>query len=161
MTTEGNIQNTQQNIDFNGPSWVNRQFSHPERTIRLGTSFSGIGAIEYAFKRLGLNSRIMFAGDIDANCKKTYFANYDIEEASGVETSANYLGNMTLKAAGIPLTGYRAFLDDFSKKCPVVTAIHAVSENGTDTSISDAGNALDDYRKMQYYELFDDHDDFE
>ncbi len=89
------------------------------------------------------------------------WANYDIEEASGIETSANYLGNITLKAAGIPLTGYRAFLEDFSKKYPVVTAIHAVSENGTDTSISDAGNALDDYRKMQYYELFDDHDDFE
>ena len=81
MATERNIQNTQQNIDFDGPSWVNRQFSHPERTIRLGTSFSGIGAIEYAFKRLGLNSKIMFAGDIDANCKKTYFANYDIEES--------------------------------------------------------------------------------
>ena len=75
-----NIQNTQQNIDFDGPSWVDRQFSNPERLIRLGTSFSGIGAIEYAFKRLGLNSQIMFAGDIDANCKKTYFANYNISD---------------------------------------------------------------------------------
>ena len=26
----------------------------PERVVRLATSFSGIGAIEYAFKRLGL-----------------------------------------------------------------------------------------------------------
>ena len=55
-------------------------FSHPERTIRLATSFSGIGAIEYAFKRLGLKSEIVFAGDIDANCKKAYFANYPIKE---------------------------------------------------------------------------------
>ncbi len=74
------IQNTSSNIDTKGISWFERIFSHPERTIRLATSFSGIGAIEYAFKRLGLKSKIIFAGDIDKNCKKSYFANYEIEE---------------------------------------------------------------------------------
>lgn len=74
------IQNTIHNIDNEGLSWVLREFAHPERKIRIATSFSGIGAIEYAFKRLGLNSKIVFAGDIDANCKKSYFANYDIKE---------------------------------------------------------------------------------
>lgn len=78
--TTDNIQNTLANIDTEGLSWVERNFSHPERTIRLATSFSGIGAIEYAFKRLGLKSEIVFAGDIDANCKKAYFANYPIKE---------------------------------------------------------------------------------
>jgi DNA (cytosine-5)-methyltransferase 1 len=73
-------QNSQDNIDWEGESWVSKGFSHPERIIRLGTSFSGIGAIEYAFKRLHLNCKIEFAGDIDANCKKTYFANYNISE---------------------------------------------------------------------------------
>lgn len=73
-------QNSESNIDWKGLSWVDRDFSHPSRIIRLGTSFSGIGAIEYAFKRLHLNCQIMFAGDIDANCKKAYFANYPIEE---------------------------------------------------------------------------------
>jgi len=67
------IQNTSSNIDTKGISWVERIFSHPERTIRLATSFSGIGAIEYAFKRLGLKSKIIFAGDIDKNCKKAEF----------------------------------------------------------------------------------------
>lgn len=81
MTENISKQNTQDNIDFDGPLWVDRHFTHPERIIRLGTSFSGIGAIEYAFKRLGLNSKIVFAGDIDVNCKKTYFANYDIDES--------------------------------------------------------------------------------
>lgn len=74
------IQNTPLNIDNEGLSWVLREFSHPNRIVRLGTSFSGIGAIEYAFKRLGLRSKIVFAGDIDENCKKSYFANYDIKE---------------------------------------------------------------------------------
>ena len=74
------IQNTEQNIDTSGVSWIDKSFSHPERKIRVATSFSGIGAIEYAFKRLGLNHEIVFAGDIEPNCKKTYFANYIIKE---------------------------------------------------------------------------------
>lgn len=60
--------------------WTDREFSHPERKIRIATSFSGIGAIEYSFKRLGLRSEIQFAGDIDKNCKKEYFANYNIHD---------------------------------------------------------------------------------
>lgn len=73
------IQNTNANIDSK-TDWQSKLFSHPDRTIRLGTSFSGIGAIEHAFQRLGLNYKIQFAGDIDKNCKKAYFANYDIKE---------------------------------------------------------------------------------
>ncbi len=73
------IQNTKANIDSN-VDWRTLGFSHPERTIRLGTSFSGIGAIEQSFRRLGLNCQIQFAGDIDANVKKAYFANYSIKE---------------------------------------------------------------------------------
>ncbi len=72
------IQNSKANID--SADWQNSSFSHPERTIRLATSFSGIGAIEHAMHRLGLKCEIQFAGDIDANCKKAYFANYDIKE---------------------------------------------------------------------------------
>ena len=74
------IQNTKANIDNSGVNWQVKSFSHPERTIRLGTSFSGIGAIEHSFRRLGLNCEIQFAGDIDDNCKKAYFANYNITE---------------------------------------------------------------------------------
>ncbi len=60
--------------------WTNKNFSYPNRLIRLATTFSGVGAIEYAFKRLGLHHKIIFAGDIDDNCKKTYFENYNITE---------------------------------------------------------------------------------
>ena len=91
------------------------------------------------------------------------WANYDIEEQSGIETSANYLGNLTLKTAGIPLDPYRSFTDAFSEKYPVISAIHAADANGNDASIddTDADGSLSDYRKMQYYELFDDKDDYE
>ena len=73
------IQNTKANIDPSG-DWVTKEFSHPERTIRLATSFSGIGAIEHSFHRLGLKCKIQFAGDVDDDCRKAYFANYDISE---------------------------------------------------------------------------------
>lgn len=73
------IQNTQNNIDWEGLIWTEREFSHPERTIKLGTSFSGIGAIEHAFQRLGLKTDLLFAGDIDKNCQKAYLANYDLK----------------------------------------------------------------------------------
>lgn len=71
-----NIQETP--LDDEGLNWSLRQFESPDKTIRLATAFSGIGAIEYAFKRLGLNYKIVFAGDINDNCKASYFANYDI-----------------------------------------------------------------------------------
>ena len=75
------IQNTKNNIDSSGTDWRDIKFAFPKREIRLGTSFSGIGAIEHAFHRLGLKCKIQFAGDIDADCKKAYFANYDIDES--------------------------------------------------------------------------------
>ncbi|WP_304232483.1 DNA cytosine methyltransferase [Phocaeicola plebeius] len=69
-----------QNLFNNDPIWTEREFSHPNRIIRLGSLFSGIGAIEHALKRLNIKTVIQFASDIDINCKKSYFANYDISE---------------------------------------------------------------------------------
>lgn len=73
-------QNTEANIDHKGISWEKRQFSHPERAIRLATSFSGIGAPEHALQRLGFSHKIVFAGDIDDYCRQTYFANYEMSD---------------------------------------------------------------------------------
>ena len=73
-----NIKETE--IDDIGASWQNRKFKYPERTIRLATTFSGIGAIEYALRRLDLKYDIVFAGDINENCKKAYLSNYGLPE---------------------------------------------------------------------------------
>lgn len=104
-------QNCIENIDIDGISWVDRKFSYPERTIRIATSFSGIGAIEYAFHRLGLKSKIVFAGDIDANCKKTYFANYDIKEENWHTdihdfNAKPYRGKVDLFVGGAPCQAF-------------------------------------------------------
>ena len=60
--------------------WNEQPISHPDRTVRIGSVFSGIGAVEHAFQRLGIKHQIIFAGDIDPRCKQSYFANYSINE---------------------------------------------------------------------------------
>ena len=58
------VETTRGQFDITGISWIDRQFSHPERTIRIATSFSGISAPDMALKRLGLKTKIVFASDI-------------------------------------------------------------------------------------------------
>lgn len=60
--------------------WRLKSFSRPNAHIRLATVFSGIGAIEQAFHRLNLNHSIIFANDIDTHVKKSYLANYQLDE---------------------------------------------------------------------------------
>ena len=51
-----------------------------KNNLRIATVFSGIGAHEYALKRMGIPFETVFACDIDKFCKASYFANYDITE---------------------------------------------------------------------------------
>lgn len=109
MINNKEIQNTIYNIDTE--SWIEKKFSNPDITIRLATSFSGIGAIEYAFRRLGIKTEIVFAGDIDANCKKTYFANYNIKEEQWHKdihdfNAKPYKGKVDLFVGGAPCQAF-------------------------------------------------------
>lgn len=61
--------------------WTETEFEYPQKTIRVATLFSGIGAIEYAFKRLNLKTELIFASDIDKHVKESYFANYNINDS--------------------------------------------------------------------------------
>ena len=117
-----NIQNTIDNIDWNGPNWLDKIFEYPNRIIRIGTTFSGIGAIEHAFQRLNLNTDLLFAGDIEPNCKKAYFANYDLREEAWHTDIHNfdatpYNGIIDLFVGGAPcqafsMVGFRRGFED-------------------------------------------------
>lgn len=61
-------------------NWKSKKFKNSNAKIRLATMFSWIWAIEQALKRLNLNTEIVFASDIDPFVKKSYFANYEIDE---------------------------------------------------------------------------------
>lgn len=92
-------------------SWKDKPFCYPKRMIRLATCFSGIGAIEQAFKRLRLKHKIVFAGDIDEKCKKSYLANYDLDEAnwhSDVHNfdASKYLGKVDFLVGGAPCQAF-------------------------------------------------------
>lgn len=114
------VQEKYEIIDKNGEAdfeklsdedWKEKAFSHPERTVRLGTVFSGIGAIEHAFQRLKLNHKIVFAGDIDANCKKSYFANYEIDENDWFSDArefdaSKYAGKVDIIVGGAPCQAF-------------------------------------------------------
>ncbi|HJA93180.1 MAG TPA: LTA synthase family protein [Candidatus Eisenbergiella merdipullorum] len=83
------------------------------------------------------------------------WANYDIEEETGVETSANYLAAKTLTAAGVPLDGYFTYLSGLSETVPVISANHVTLSDGTFTNADDQSELLSDYQGYQYYRLFD------
>lgn len=91
--------------------WRNMEFSNPSKVLHIGTSFSGIGAIEHALKQLGVNYQIEFAGDIDDDCKKAYFANYQINEGnwhSDVHDfdASKYKGKIDLFVGGAPCQAF-------------------------------------------------------
>ena len=82
------------------------------------------------------------------------WANYDIEAASNVETSANYLGGHVLRAAGLPLYDYRNYLSQLEGQYPVLTAIRAENAQGISTPVKDVKSTLQDYMTLQYYNVF-------
>lgn len=107
---------------FSTLDWKNLEFSNTDAIVNIGTLFSGIGAIEHAFQRLGLKYKIQFAGDIDINCKKSYFANYEIEEEDWHNDvcsfdATKYKGKVDLVVGGAPcqafsMVGKRKGFDD-------------------------------------------------
>ncbi|WP_462267779.1 DNA cytosine methyltransferase [Mucilaginibacter sp.] len=102
--------------------WINRVFSNPAATVKIGTLFSGIGAIETAFKRLKLNHKIIFAGDIDPHVKKSYLSNYPLNEEDWHNdvtkfNAEKYKGKIDLLVGGSPcqafsMVGKRLGLED-------------------------------------------------
>jgi DNA (cytosine-5)-methyltransferase 1 len=104
------IQNTPYNLDMES-DWRLKEFSNPSRVLHVGTSFSGIGAIEHSLKQLGINYKIEFAGDIDEDCKKAYFANYEVKEDqwhSDVHDfdATRYKGQIDLFVGGAPCQAF-------------------------------------------------------
>lgn len=107
-------------IDWYDQSWNERVFSHPERTIRVGTAFSGIGAPEMALDLLGVKHEIVFACDINKAAKKSYLANYNVrdwwDDVKELDAT-RYTGMIDLFVAGVccqpwSLSGKLKGLDD-------------------------------------------------
>lgn len=102
--------------------WREKKFSNPNATIRIGTMFSGIGAIEHSLKRLNLKSEIQFACDIDKFVKQSYFSNYSVQDENWYEDARSingkkYKGRLDILVGGSPcqsfsMVGKRKGFDD-------------------------------------------------
>lgn len=82
------------------------------------------------------------------------WSNFDMEGASGQDTSSNYLGSRTLKLAGIPLDPYSAFLDELRNRFPVITSIKVTDGTGASYPVKQKLTELSEYETLQYYMLF-------
>ena len=113
--------------------------------------------IEPILKQNGKSSSTLTEEEQADRYKVPFFiwANFDIEEETGVETSVNYLGAKTLLAAGVPMDGYFTYLSVFSETVPVISANHVTLTDGTFTNADDQAELLSDYKGYQYYRLFD------
>ena len=96
------------------------------------------------------------AGVLEKNTALRYqvpyllWANYDIESASGKNTSLNYLAAQVLRAAGVPTNAYQNYLLELGRSYPVLSA---AGNNGV--SAGDSSDELLDYQRLQYYQLFE------
>ncbi|CAC9427624.1 Modification methylase [uncultured Gammaproteobacteria bacterium] len=95
----------------NGLRWIEKELENPKNKIRLATMFSGIGAIEYALKRLKISNEIVFASDNDKFVKESYYANYEIDDEKWYNDvkdidGKKYLNKIDLLVGGSPCQSF-------------------------------------------------------
>lgn len=83
------------------------------------------------------------------------WANYEMAEETGADTSANYLAAEVLQRAGVPLNAYQNYLLEVKQQYPVISAVRTVRADGSETSAAEEHGTMDSYRRLQYYEVFD------
>lgn len=83
------------------------------------------------------------------------WANFDIDESTDGETSVNYLMVDLLESVGFPLPPYQTFLKEIREDYPVISAVQTTDSEGSLSTVEECGNALDLYRGLEYYLLFD------
>ncbi|MEA1916672.1 MAG: DNA (cytosine-5-)-methyltransferase [Campylobacterota bacterium] len=101
----------QEKINFSKTMWNKKNLSNPNAKIRLATMFSGIGAVEFALKRLKLSTDIIFASDNDKFVKQSYFENYKISEENWYSDVVNidgkkYKNKIDLLVGGSPCQSF-------------------------------------------------------
>ena len=96
--------------------------------------------------------------DMVLNKYKTPFiiwANYDIPEQEGMEIGMSYLGAMLMDIAGVPVSPYFHFLQQYMQKYPVITVNGYTDHAGNHYDWSKDTSQVWEYSVLQYHYLFD------
>ncbi len=84
------------------------------------------------------------------------WANYDIEEAKGLDISMNYLGGLLQRTVGLPLSPYLCYQEKLREEYPIITLNCYADKEGNFYNWGSEGNEFPEYRMLQYNYLFDD-----
>ena len=87
------------------------------------------------------------------------WTNYDIQEEQDVVISPNYLGVLTARLAGLPMTGFMNFLSQLYEELPAVTPVGFITGDGQYLARSELNEEqrrlLDIYETLNYCGMVD------
>ena len=88
------------------------------------------------------------------------WANYEIEEADGLELSLNYLAALLMETSGLPMTGYQKYLMDLSEAVPVINTVGIIDDDGNSVELEreladEKKRLVEEYELLQYCAVFD------
>ena len=87
------------------------------------------------------------------------WTNYDIQEEQDVVISPNYLGTLTARLAGLPMTGFMNFLSQLYEELPAVTPVGFITGDGQYLARSELNEEqrrlLDIYETLNYCGMVD------
>lgn len=83
------------------------------------------------------------------------WANYDIEGYDAGRISANYLGPLTLDAAGAQMSEYQEYVYSLMETYPVISINGCIDDLGIFVPLEMAAQDLHDYKIVQYQNVFD------
>lgn len=102
------------------------------------------------------DSALVETGNLKYLSSFVLWANFDIEEASDVLTSPNYLRAMLLEQAGVPLTAYEQFLLQLQQEYPALNCYSCLDSQGQWHTRGEADSqALEEYACLVYNNVFD------
>ena len=85
------------------------------------------------------------------------WANYDIEEKTGIDTSVNYLAAHVMETAGLPLSAFQAAMRSVEEEIPVISTKRLLGADGQPLSPDEesADESIKAFRYLEYYRAFD------
>jgi len=85
------------------------------------------------------------------------WANYNIEEKTGIDTSVNYLAAHVMEAAGLPLSAFQAAMRKEENNIPVISTKRLIRSDGSAITPEEESSdeSIRAFRYLEYYRAFD------